>query len=57
LLEENSHDRAMKEKTMTMPYLLNEFALAIVELAANLLLRATGGPVQLPRSNEDFALY
>lgn len=42
---------------MTMPYLINELGLAILEAVARLLLRAAGGPVQLPRSNEDFALY
>lgn len=43
---------------MTLPYLINEFVAMLAEQVAHLLLRATaGGPVQLPQSNEDFALF
>lgn len=42
---------------MTTPYLIHEFATALVERVANALLRVAGGPVQLPRSNDDFGFY
>ncbi len=42
---------------MAIAHLFNEAAVALLGLAVDLLLRAAGGPVQLPKSNEDFALY
>jgi hypothetical protein len=38
-------------------YLINEVVLRIVELAANVVLRALGGPDHVPNQNEDFVWY
>ncbi|HTT09684.1 MAG TPA: hypothetical protein VMG60_02250 [Burkholderiaceae bacterium] len=38
-------------------YLISEAVLAMVEVGANLLLRAIGGPDHVPHCNEDFVWY
>jgi hypothetical protein len=38
-------------------YLISEVLLKMVEAAANLLLRAIGGPDHVPNCNEDFVWY
>lgn len=38
-------------------YLINEAVLKIVELAANVALRALGGPDHVPSQNEDFVWF
>ncbi|MGE5338821.1 MAG: hypothetical protein ACM3PU_13410 [Gemmatimonadota bacterium] len=42
---------------MTISYLFSRVSGTVIEIAVKLLLRAVGSSVQLPRSNEDFALY
>ncbi len=42
---------------MMTPHPIHEFTATLIERVADLLLRAAGGPVQLPRSNEDFGFY
>jgi hypothetical protein len=38
-------------------YLINEVVLRIVESAANVVLRAMGGPDHVPSQNEDFVWF
>jgi hypothetical protein len=38
-------------------YVLDHLLLGLIEGAANLLLRAAGGPHHVPQSNEDFVWF
>lgn len=42
---------------MTATYLIHELLLRLVELVANVALRALGGPDHVPQTNDDFVLY
>lgn len=52
-----THGRAIQEAAVTISYLFSRVSGTVIEIAVKLLLRAVGSSVQLPRSNEDFALY
>ena len=42
---------------MMTPDPIHDFTAALIERVVDLVLRAAGGPAQLPRSNEDFGFY
>jgi hypothetical protein len=42
---------------MLSTYLINEAVLHLVEIGANLVLRALGGPDHVPDCNEDFVWF